>query len=188
MPRKTDGARDPPWLSSEASDEFTSERARTVAWGSEGPRLRGIGGIGINGVETNHLIMTALVQVKALTNLWEDLGENAMEIAATKVSRGEAILFKTFCVLQIRTASVACKSFGALHFFSLVDPLAKEDLFDVAMEPNEAKTMFFAKRGNPFVEFESAFFSKIGIDAIKDFLPLAWIKESIFLLQSNDGF
>ena len=91
-------ARGIPWLSSEASDEFTSERARTVAWGSEGPRLCGIGGIGINGVETNHLIMTALVRVKALTNLWEDLGENALKIAATKIPRNEMIRCKAFCV------------------------------------------------------------------------------------------
>ena len=30
-------------------------------WGSKGPRLVPIGGIGINGVETNHLIMTESV-------------------------------------------------------------------------------------------------------------------------------
>ena len=35
------------------------ERARTIAWGSKGPRLCGIGGIGINGVETNYWIMTS---------------------------------------------------------------------------------------------------------------------------------
>ena len=52
-----------------ASGKYSLERARTIAWGSKGPRLCGIGGIGINGVETNRWIMTDVAYVVVIIRL-----------------------------------------------------------------------------------------------------------------------
>ena len=52
-----------------ASGEYSLERARAIAWGSKGPRLCGIGGIGINGVETNRWIMTDVAYVVVIIRL-----------------------------------------------------------------------------------------------------------------------
>ncbi len=68
MPRKTDGARDPLGYPRGIGPNIP-RGARTIAWGSKGPRLCGIGGIGINGVETNRWIMTDVAYVVVIIRL-----------------------------------------------------------------------------------------------------------------------